>query len=167
MSDNRILIAFRVNTDQKQRLDNEAAERGLKTNALAKLRALQETEPAEPRQGAAAAEGSPGGPAPRGDEVEPTEDEMKALGEQIRREEAGEAEPPAPDLESRETFLRFLYERNTELHRDKQKRWPGVKARRKSGEEWKLVREGKPLEKIEPRELPDAIQVIPTTYRTA
>lgn len=167
MSDNRILIAFRVNTDEKQRLDNEAAERGLKTNALAKLRALQETEPSRPRPGAAAAEGSPGGPAPKGDEVEPTEDEMKALGEQIRREEAGEAEPPTLDLESRETFLRFLYERNTELHRDKQKRWPGVSARRQAGADWKLVREGKPLEKIEPRKIENALIVNPTTYRTA
>ncbi len=72
-----------------------------------------------------------------------------------------------PDDTSREAFLRFLYERITELHRDKRKRWPGVTARHKAGEDWKLVREGKPLEKIEPREMEDALIVTPTTYRTA
>lgn len=99
------------------------------------------------------------------DDVVPTPEEAAALHEQIVAEVAGEAEPPEPD-ESRETFLRFLYERNTELHRDKQKRWPGILARRKAGEEWKLVREGKPLERIEPRAIENPLLVTPTTYRT-
>lgn len=78
-----------------------------------------------------------------------------------------DAEAEKLKREEHETFLQFLYERNTELHRDKQKRWPGVKARRRAGEDWRLVREGKPLEKIEPREMQDALIVTLTTYRTA
>lgn len=99
------------------------------------------------------------------EDVVPTPEEAATLHKQIEAEVAGEAEPPAADLESRETFLRFLYERNTELHRDKQKRFPGILARRRSGEDWKLVREGKPLEKIEPRKIENALIVNPTTYR--
>lgn len=67
--------------------------------------------------------------------------------------------------EERETYLRYLYERITELHRDVERRWPGVTARHQAGEEWKLVREGKPLEKIPQRG--NYAPVPPTTYRTS
>lgn len=101
------------------------------------------------------------GPTPSNEEAETGSFALTTGGDSTPRDFV------VPDDTSRETFLQFLYERNTELHRDKQKRWPGILARRKSGEEWKLVREGKPLEKIEPRSMKDALIVTPTTYRTA
>lgn len=147
MEDQEKQIKFRASGTEKERIEAFARDLGLPFGEYLKRAALELV------------------PDPLEEEMVPSPEEAAALHEQIKAEAAGEAEPPEPD-ESRETFLRFLYERNTELHRDKQKRWPGVKARRKAGEEWKLVREGKPLEKIEPREMQDALIVTPTTYRT-
>lgn len=70
-----------------------------------------------------------------------------------------------PEDATREDYVRYLYERITELHRDVERRWPGVTARHQAGEEWKLVREGKPLEKIPQRG--NYVPVPPTTYRTS
>jgi len=65
----------------------------------------------------------------------------------------------------RETYMRFLYERITELHRDVEKRWPGSKARRQAGAEWAKVKKGEPLERIPQRD--DKAPIHPTTYRLA
>jgi len=62
------------------------------------------------------------------------------------------------------TFRRFPHERITELHRDVEKRWPGVTARRQAGEEWAKVKKGEPLEMIPQRA--GYAPVPPTTYRT-
>lgn len=143
-------IKFRTTGTNKERIEAFARDQGLPIGEYLERAALELVpDPAVP------------------DEVVPTPEEAEELHEQLRAEEAGYAQPQPIDLDSRETYIRFLYERNTELHRDKQKRWPGVKARRKSAEEWKLVREGKPLPRIEPREIENALVVTPTTYRTA
>lgn len=142
-------VKFRTSGANKERIEAFAKDHGMPLGEYLEQAALELVSDPED-----------------GSDVVPTPAEAAALHTQVVAEAAGETEPPEPD-ESRETFLRFLYERNTELHRDKQKRWPGVKARRRAGEEWKLVREGKPLEKIEPREMQDALIVNPTTYRTA
>src|SRR6185369_12811912 len=141
-------IKFRASGTEKTRIEAFAKDQGYQFGEYLKLAALELVPDPE----------VPG-------DVVPTPEEAAALHRQIEAEVAGEAEAPTPDLESRETFLRFLYERNTELHRDKQKCWPGVKARRRAGEDWKLVREGKPLEKVEPRKIENALVVTPTTYR--
>lgn len=148
MEDTEKQIKFRTSGTNKERIEAFAKDHGLALGAYLEMAALELVPDLEIE-----------------DVALPTPEEAAALHKQIAAEAAGEAMVPVAD-DSRETFLRFLYERNTELHRDKQKRWPGVLARRKAGEEWKLVREGKPLEKIEPREIQDALIVTPTTYRT-
>jgi len=65
--------------------------------------------------------------------------------------------------EERETYVRYLYERITELHRDKERRWPGVTARHQAGEEWAKVKKGEALDPIPQRE--GYASIPPTTYR--
>lgn len=139
-------IKFRATTEEKERIEVLAEEFGQRTSDYVRTCSLV-------------------GPTPSQAEV----DEIEESGVEAPGIASTEAPQDfvVPDDASREAFIQFLYERNTELHRDKQKRWPGVLARRKAGEEWKLVREGKLLEKIEPREMRDALIVTPTTYRTA
>lgn len=143
-------VKFRATGAEKARIEAFAKDQGLPFGEYLKRAALELVpDPEVP------------------EDVVPTPEEAASLHKQIEAEVAGERQPPDLDLETREAFLRFLYERNTELHRDKQKRFPGILARRRSGEDWRLVREGKPLEKIEPREMQNALIVTPTTYRTA
>lgn len=70
-----------------------------------------------------------------------------------------------PEDATRDDYVRYLYERITELHRDVEKRWPGSKARRQAGAEWAKVKRGEPLEAIPQRE--GYAPVPPTMYRTA
>lgn len=139
------VLQVRVTQEEKEWAEALAEEFGLKTSDYARMCIFV-------------------GPTPERTEDVPFIEDAELPAEQT--EESLDA-LLVPEDASRDDYLRYLYERITELHRDKQKRWPGVMARRKAGEEWKLVREGKPLEKIEPREMEDALIVTPTTYRTA
>lgn len=67
--------------------------------------------------------------------------------------------------EEHETHLQFLFERITELHRDKQKRWSGRKARIQADAEWAKVKRGEPLERIELRDGFERLK--PSTYELA
>jgi hypothetical protein len=55
--------------------------------------------------------------------------------------------------QERKEHLEWLVKRITELHRDKQRRWPGRKARIQADSEWgRFQRTGEAPPSIEPRE---------------
>lgn len=138
------IIKFRATTEEKERIEVLAEEFGQRTSDYVRACSLV-------------------GPTPTQEEAKEGNLPEVPLAVQERGETAPEAFAVPPDA-SRDDYVRYLYERITELHRDKERRWPGVTARHQAGEEWKLVREGKPLEKIPQRG--GYAPVPPTTYRT-
>lgn len=63
----------------------------------------------------------------------------------------GTAQPPP--IPTRKDHLDWLVARITELHRDKERRWPGVKARRQADREWSHYKKtGAQPAPIEPRD---------------
>jgi len=141
-------IKFRASGTEKARIEAFAKDQGYQLGEYLKNAALELVpDPEVP------------------DDPVPTPDEAAALHQRLEAEAIGAEDAPEADLEKRETYVRFLYERNTELHRDKQKRWPGSRARVQSASEWPKVKAGEPLERIPQRE--DKAPINPTTYRLA
>jgi hypothetical protein len=136
------IIKFRATTEEKERIEVLAEEFGQKTSDYVRTCSLVGPTPTRTEE------------VPYSHVEEPpgdlTTEDMQAL--------------LVPEDATRDDYVRYLYERITELHRDTQRRWPGVTGRHQAGEEWKLVREGKPLEKIPQRG--NYAPVPPTTYRT-
>lgn len=133
-------IKFRATTEEKERIEVLAEEFGQKTSDYVRTCSIV-------------------GPTPsvgdtlefEGHETPPALEDVEAL--------------LVPEDASRDDYVRYLYERITELHRDVERRWPGVTARHQAGEEWAKVKKGEVLEKIPQRE--GYAPVPPTTYRTA
>jgi hypothetical protein len=133
------IIKFRATTEEKERIEVLAEEFGQKTSDYVRTCSLV-------------------GPTPG------PEDAIEYEGTKFSPEIDREAFV-VPEDATRDDYVRFLYERITELHRDVERRWPGVTARHQAGEEWAKVRKGEPLEKIPQRE--GYAPAPPTIYRTA
>jgi len=137
------VLQVRVTQEEKEWAEALAEEFGMKTSDYARMCIFV-------------------GPTPESKGVLPfaEEDELPAG----QTEESLEA-LLVPEDATRDDYVRYLYERITELHRDTERRWPGVTARHQAGEEWAKVKKGETLEKIPQRE--GYAPVPPTTYRTA
>ena len=138
------IIKFRATTEEKERIEVLAEEFGQRTSDYVRACSLV-------------------GPTPSQAEV----DEIEETGQEAPGIASTEAPQDfvVPEDATRDDYVRYLYERITELHRDKERRWPGVTARHQAGEEWAKVKKGEPLEKIPQRE--GYAPVPPTTYQTA